>query len=85
MVWQEGVLPERSERFSAREIMYAKPSSLLDSVAPNVLVADCGGLLGGYHGLECTDQIRRMQRITPNGCIFGDCSLLAVTLRDLAS
>src|SRR5438128_1814725 len=34
------------------EKMYAKPSSLLDSQAPSVLVADCGLLLAGTKGLS---------------------------------
>jgi hypothetical protein len=32
--------------------MYAKPSSFLDSLAPSVLVADCGLLLVGTAGLR---------------------------------
>src|SRR5687768_18567745 len=37
------------------EIMYAKPSSLLDSQVPNVMVVG---------GLECTNNIRCVQRTT---------------------
>jgi hypothetical protein len=57
--------PSRSSRAQRGVI----PSSLPDSLAPNAFVADCEGLLGGYHEPECTDKVWRVQRIfPPNGC-----------------
>jgi hypothetical protein len=43
--------------------MYAKPSSLLDSQAPNVLVAECGLLLRGTKEGICN----RLQKFCYNG------------------